>query len=229
MFVLSILGYILLGIGLLVTAIILIPFHYHASGEKLDELQAKLSVSWLFGGIKLDFNRQSKQKTVFLTILSFKKFNVKQKTTSVPSKKDKEHSDDAKIGKRKKARSNSNFIKFLRINIFKKILATIFKLFKHCQPKELSIDAKIGFDNPMYTGLMCAFISQLYALLDKNDINLQPVFDEEILEGRFLIGGRIWLPYLILVMIEFLITNPIRNILMAQLKTKIKGGVQYVR
>ncbi|HBW34040.1 DUF2953 domain-containing protein [Desulfosporosinus sp. BICA1-9] len=229
MFVLSILGYILLGIGLLVTAIILIPYHYQASGEKLDVLQTKLSISWLFGGIKLNFKRQSKQKTVFLTVFGLKKFNMKQKSTRVPSEKDKEHSDKAKIIKRKKLRNNSNFIKFLRVNILKKVLATILKLFKYCQPKELSIDAKIGFDNPMYTGLMCAFHSQLYALFDKKDINIQPVFDVEILEGRFLIGGRIWLPYLILVMIEFLITNPIRNILMAQLKTKIKGGLQYVR
>lgn len=229
MFVLSILGYILLGLGLLLSAIILIPYHYHASGEKLDELKAKLSISWLFGGIKLDFHKHSKQKMVFLTFLGLIKFNIKQKSAYMSSGKDKEDSDDAKIAKRKKARNNTKFTQLLRINIFKKVLTTILKLFKHCQPKELSIDAIIGFDNPMYTGLMCALNSQLYVLLDNYDINIQPVFEEEILEGRFLIGGRIWLPYLILVMIEFLITNPIWNILMVQLKTKIKGGLQYVR
>ena len=91
------------------------------------------------------------------------------------------------------------------------------------------INARIGFYDPMYTGLMCAFTNQLYALISKYDITLEPVFDEAILEGRFSIGGRIWLLYLILILIGFLITKPIRNILLTKIKRKNKGGPHYVR
>ena len=229
MIVLTILGYFLLGIGILLAAIIMIPYDYYVTGEKTDESVVNVIISWLFGGIKLDFRKHSlKRGELMLTLLGFKKkvkHGDKSKSSSV-SKKAPASSSDAKAVK---AKHNSNFRKYLKKEILKKILTVILKVFKHCQPRKLSVHGKYGFDDPSYTGLMCAFTNQFYWLFEKYDLDIQPVFDEEVLEGRFLVGGRIWLPYLILVMIGFLITKPIRNILIAQLKLKFKGGLHYVR
>lgn len=227
MIVLTILGYILLGIGILLAAIIVVPYDYSVAGEKTDESEVNILISWLFGGIKIDFRKRScKSAELVLTLFGFKKkveHSSKSKSSRV-IKKATDSSNDAKSIKEK-----HNFRDYLKKEIIIKILSVVLKIFKHCLPRKLSVHGKYGFDDPSYTGLMCAFTNQFYWLLDNYDIEIQPVFNEEIVEGSFLVGGRIWLPYLILVMIGFLITKPIRNILISHLKHKIKGGLQYVR
>lgn len=228
MIILSILGYILLGIGILLIALIVIPYQYRVTGENIDESQINVFASWLFGGIKIVYRQRPKQtKEIILIILGISKHIHPKETSTI------RHNEE-KIKSRKnpntlKRNNQSHLREYLRTDVIKKTLMVALKFFKHSQPKELFLNAKIGFSDPMHTGLMCAFTSQLYQLFEKFDLNIQPVFDEEIYEGRFLIGGRIWIAYLILVMIGFLITKPIRNILVSQLKRKIKGGIQFVR
>jgi len=183
-------------------------------------------LSWLFGGIKLIFSRYSKQNkemtVVFMGIS--KKLNIQEKSKKEKDKADSEKGKDTKSAKRIGFDSS-----YLKKDVIQKAFALVFKILKHCLPKTLSIHARIGFNDPMYTGFLCALNSQLCVLITKLDINIQPVFDEEVIEGRFSIGGRIWLPYLILVMIGFLITKPIRNILFLKMKRKNKGGPQHAR
>lgn len=230
MLLLSILGYILLILGILLAAIILIPYNYNVTGEKFAELELRGSVSWLFGGIKFIFSRSSKQnKEMTLVIMGItKKLDIQDKSKRKQDKADSKHSKDkeANPAKSKKGFDSGTYLKK---DIIKKAFSSILKLLKHCSPKNLSIYARFGFNDPMYTGFLCALNSQLCFLVNKYDINIQPVFDEEIIEGRFSIGGRIWLPYLILVMIGFLITKPIRNIIFTKMKKRNKGGPQYVR
>lgn len=228
MIVLTILSYLLLGIGILLAAIIMIPYDYYATGEKTDESEVNVMISWLFGGVKLSFRKHSlKRSELAFTLFGFKK-NVEHgdKSKSSVSKK---APDSSNTSTSVKAKHTSNFRNYLKKDIIKKILSVILKVLKHCQPRKLLVHGKYGFDDPSYTGLMCAFTNQFNWLFEKYDIDIHPVFDEEILEGRFLVGGRIWLPYLIQVMIGFLITKPIRNILIAQLKLKFRGGLHYVR
>lgn len=227
MLLLSILGYILLIIGILLATFILIPYNYNVAGEKLAELELRGSVSWLFGGIKIIFSQYYKHKEITLVIVGItKKLNIDEKSKRKQDKADSKQGKDTKSAKSKKGFDSGTYLKK---DIIQKAFSSILKLLKHCSPKTLSIYARIGFNDPMYTGFLCAFNSQLCFLVNKYNINIQPVFDDEVIEGRFSIGGRIWLPYLILVMIGFLITKPIRNILLSKIKRRNKGGPQYVR
>lgn len=221
MILLTILAYILILLGVLLAAIIFVPYHYGAAGDSKADLQLQGSVSWLFGGVKISFGKYSGQNSeVKLVLLGLtKKLNIakakkKKDSTKDKTKKDKKHRDWRKL---------------LKKDARRKILDTLARVLKHSGPQTLMIKARIGFSDPMNTGLMCAFLSQFYTLLNKYDITIDPVFDEEVLTGRFSIGGRIWLPYLIIVMIGFLITKPIRNILFTKNKRNHKGGPQYVR
>lgn len=226
----SILGYLLLGIGVILAAIIFIPYRYHVSGEKLEESKIEGSIAWLFGGIKIDFRRHAKQKKQMeLTLFGLnKKLKIKQKSTQTDSRKENKQ-EDIKSTKKVTRAKHSQGSEYLKPAIIKKALSVVLKILKHSQPKILSLYAKVGFSDPMYTGLLYALKSQFYMIIRNYDIDIQPVFDEEIMEGRFLIGGRIWIPYLILVVIGFLISEPIRNIFISKFKRKIKGGPQYVR
>ena len=228
MLFLSILGYILLVIGLVVTAIILVPYDYHVYGEYFDQPQLKGSITWLFGGVKISFQQRLQQtKEIHFTILGLnKKIKIRPKSTGAKNNKDAEHNKNKRTASNKK---RLNFAQYYKRDVIQKVMSAFMKLFQNCQPAIFSLHARIGFADPMYTGLLCAFNNQFYILFNNYDIDIQPVFDEEIVEGRFLIGGRIWLLYLILVMIALFITKPIRNILISNFKRKIKGGLQYVR
>ena len=225
---LSILGYVLLVIGLVLAAIIFVPYGYHVSGEYFEEAQLQGSLSWLFGGVKVGFyKRFASNMEIRLTLFGLNK-KIKNKLESTGTKSPKK-TEPSKRRKPVGSKKPSSFGQYVKKDIIQKVISAILKLVKHCRPKILSIQARIGFNDPMYTGLLHAFNSQFYLLLSKYDIDIQPVFDEEIVEGRFSIGGRVWLPYLILVMIGFLITQPIRNIFISRFRRKIKGGFQYVR
>ena len=232
MLLLSILGYILLIVGILLAAIILLPYHYQISGKKYAELEidGTGSISWLFGGIKLIFSLSSTQnKELSIVVMGItKKLDIQEKEQKKSGQADSKHPKDTKSAKSKK---KSNFGTYFKKDIIEKAFSLVLKILKHCSPQTLSIHARIGFYDPIYTGFVCALNSQLCVWINKYDISIQPVFDEEVIEGRFSIGGRIWLPYLILVVIGFLLSKPIRNIWLSKItiKRKNKGGPQYVR
>ncbi|NLI91470.1 MAG: DUF2953 domain-containing protein [Peptococcaceae bacterium] len=147
-------------------------------------------------------------------------------TRKLKSRSEKEF-NRKKDGKPAKNKKRSDFRTYLKTEIIQKAISCFCKILKHCRPEILSVQARIGFNDPMYTGFLCALISQFYVLTNPYDIMIQPVFDEEVIEGRFSIGGRIWLPYLIVIIIGFLFTKPMRNILFFNKKKKNKGGLQY--
>ncbi|MHB8127068.1 MAG: hypothetical protein ACYDEJ_15805 [Desulfitobacteriaceae bacterium] len=141
MLFLSILSYILLSFGMLLAAIIVVPYNYNVSGKNITELQVNGLISWLFGGIKISFCQHSKQDgEIFLSILGLnKKLKVRQKSTSTLYHKDPEHSKNKKTVKSKKP---SNFRQYLKKDIIKKALSLFLKILHHCQPKTLSIYAR---------------------------------------------------------------------------------------
>lgn len=230
MIVFTILYYLLIGIGIFLAAIIIVPYDYRVTGEKSDESEISVLISWLFGGIKLALRKSTPKKTeLMLTIFGFNKQVESNSKPKSPSSLAKKATNPSKGSTTVKKKHKLDVRNYLKKDILHKILSVVLKVLRHCQPRQLSIRGKYGFDDPSYTGLTCAITNQLYCWFDKYDIEIQPVFDEEILEGHFLVGGRIWLPYLIQVMVGLLITKPIRNIIISKLKLRIKGGPQYVR
>lgn len=214
LFILSILCYVLLVIGILVLLIIVIPYEYSAFGKKSEECYVRGSFSWLFGGIKLGiYKAWPGPMEASITILGIKKkIEIRKKAMTL---KEEKH--------RKRKRLSTK--KYLNIDLIKKVLSAALKILAHCKPRKFYINARAGFEDPSYTGLICAVRGLANQFLEKYHIRIQPVFDEELIEGRFLIRGRIWLPYLILVVVGILITKPFRYILISNIKVKIKGGI----
>ncbi|CAA7601332.1 Protein of unknown function (DUF2953) [Acididesulfobacillus acetoxydans] len=225
---LSIVGYVLLIIGLVLLAIVFIPYSYHVSGEYFDEAEIEGSLSWLFGGVRIDFYKGSDANIALDVTLCGLTKKTKRGPGS-PGAKSEKKTEARKKGKTVRSKQLAGLARYFDRDVIQKAVSAIVKLLKHCRPKIVSVRARIGFADPMYTGLLYALKSQIYLLWHRYDIDIQPVFDEEIIEGRFLIGGGIWLPYLILVVIGFLFTQPIRNIFISNFRRKIKGGSLYVR
>jgi len=246
-FLLQALGYLLLAILILFLALLFIPYHYRIAGEKYEQSLLEGSITWLFGGIKIDFSRAFPGRfRIHLTVFQWIQHTFepkippgKSKKEGLPpigkSEKDKyskgvDHAAKSKSSHKGKGKKSS-FKEFLRPDILKEALSTLVKLLKHFQPHTLSVSAKVGFNDPMMTGLLYGLLSQFHFLIYKHDLHVQPVFDEEVLEGKFLIGGRVWIPSLLFMILGFLLSKPVRSIYIPKLfkkPRKSKGGPQYV-
>ncbi len=219
MLILYILGqiflFLLLILLLILMVVLLIPFRYYFTGEKLDDTWFRLQVSWLFGGIKFNTYYHSEHISSTIGI-----FGVHRSITGEPGKKKKpKHKDYQDKGN--KSRSKPPY-SYFTTEILEKAVQCLFKLLNHCVPVKFELYTKVGFEDPMYTGLLCALQGAGYAILDKFNVRLQTSFEEEELKGSLTIAGRIQLFYLLLVAIEFLITKPFRTIFIKNQKIKIK-------
>ena len=219
MLILYILGqiflFLLLILLLILMAVLLIPFRYYFTGEKLEDSWFRLQVSWLFGGVKLHTNYHSESISSTIGIFGIHR-NITEK-----SEKEKKPKQEDKQDKSKKSRSKPPYSYFTR-EVLEKAVQCLLKLLNHCMPAKFELYTKVGFEDPMYTGLLCALQGAGCAILDKFNIRLQTSFEEEQLKGSLTIAGRIQLFYLLLVAIEFLITKPFRTIFVKNLKIKIK-------
>lgn len=197
-------------------AVLFIPFKYQFAGQKQEDIIAEGTASWLFGGIKMGFkyNTVDGIKAKF-NILWFK---IKLDSEKFDSKGKSKESDKNKDKEKKEKPSYSYFTK----DVLKKALESILKVLNHCKPRQFQLQAKVGFDDPMYTGLLYGINGTGFAILDKFNINIQPTFEDEVLEGSFIIGGGIYIGYLLLVAMEFVFTKPFKSIMFKNIKFKIK-------
>ncbi len=230
MLVLYVLGYLffylILFLLIVVLAVLLIPFRYNFAGEKVEKAWFQASLSWLFGGIKLNINYNFEDKiTSSMKILGIRKKMGKNRDEKQDKNKGKSKDDNKEEKQGKKAKGKDPY-SYLTFEVIQKAIQCVLKMLNHCMPEKFQLRARVGFEDPMYTGLICAVQGAGFAILDKLDINLQPDFEEEELKGSLTVSGRIQLFYLLLVAMEFVFTKPFRTILIKNLKTKIKRRVR---
>jgi len=210
--------YILLVLLIVLLAVMIIPFKYYFTGEKIESTLLQGSVSWLFGGLKMRFCYNSDSGyDMGINFLGIKKKlkNSKKKPSSNYTKEDKDYDG-------KKKNSDKLAYSYFTYEVLKKGLQLVLKVLNHCKPSQFHLEAKAGFDDPMYTGLLYGIQNAGFAILNKYHIHLEPTFEDEEMKGSFKIGGRIQIVYLLLVTVEFVLTKPFRSILLKNIKIKIK-------
>ncbi|MBC8061852.1 MAG: DUF2953 domain-containing protein [Clostridiaceae bacterium] len=207
--------YILLVLLIVLLAVLIIPFKYISSGEKQESTFLEGSVAWLFGGLKMKFIYNSDSgHSMTINFMGFKK--------NLNNKKEKEQSKAKSENNSYKKEHEKPVYSYFTSEVIKKGIQAFLKVLNHCKPSKFNLEAKAGFDDPMYTGLLYGIQGAGFAILNKYHINLKPSFEEEDLKGSFIIGGSIQIFYLLLVAIEFVITRPFRSILLKNIKIKIK-------
>lgn len=214
--------YLLLTLLAVILAILLIPFRYgfsgeNFSGEKDESSRFSAYVSWLFGGIKvfIKYHSGKLEPTIrFFGIHRVIKGNGTIHTTV----------EQAAPETHKKQKGSTVF--HLNRGILEKAISCLLKLLNHCRPDKIRLKAKGGFEDPMYTGLMCAIQGVGFAVLDRYEIHLQPDFEDEELRGKLDIRGRIQLIYILLVALELLFSKPFRTEILTIIKTKMKRRIK---
>ena len=220
MIILSIIGYILLFILVIILALIFIPYFYFLEINKKDELNIGGVVSWLFGGFKVTFFVTDwKLKSAKLSILGFQKDmnmdKLEKDTTKKKSSKDEASENDNDKDKKKKDKKSVK-LEYFKKEIISKLMEVIKKAWRHIRPHRINARIEAGFDNPMYTGFLCGIFTQTWVLDERYDIRFQPSFQEEVLSGKGFIKGRIWIPYLLAIAIKFIFAKPVRKMVFSK-------------
>lgn len=194
--VLIILGYVLLILVGFLLLLLIVPTKYSFTGEKYDDAFIKAKVSILLGLIGFYYYNDFEKKNVTkVTILGFS-INI--------SSKNKKYKSEPKKDK------NKNFKDYLNKSFIKSSLISLGMVMLHIKPKKLEIVGKIGLEDPYYTGLICAFKNIFYPRLKNAKINIDTVFEDEVLEGRCLIQGRVILLYIAYIGLRLYCSRPVK-------------------
>ena len=212
--ILKILLFILLIVAILLLMVLLIPFTYFSCGRRFDDLECNGSIKWLFGALGINYKYNSNGLSAYINIFFITKhISIKSMATKGTS---------IKINEPQKSKSDSKRM-VISADLIKSMLHYALKALKHLKPQALEVRLKYGFEDPSMTGMACAAAGILTSAT-QYEIVLHPVFDDEVLEGSFLIGGRVQIIRLVVIGLACLFSKPFRTIYINKIKQKIRGG-----
>lgn len=200
--ILLILLFIMLSVLIL---IVFIPFEYFFIGKISDSIEGKIEIRWVLGLIKVIIRKAKENPQLTVNIC---RINIYDKKFI------------KKTYRKKQSKSKKGF-KFE--NIGKEFLIELFSyskdIFNLIRPKHLKIVGAYGFYDPSLTGMLLGVISILSELIPSAQINMQPSFNEEIINSEAQVDGKIKVYVLCYKTIKLLLKKEIRQILFEKSKT----------
>ncbi len=210
MIILSVLKVICILILVFVLLILFVPFKYSVIARKHEDIFIKASGSWLFGLLGFVFSkRYGSKKKLYVRLLHIHFGINKWKKDKLALKIE---SDNPQIDKN----TGKNNGRYLNMNFLKPMMKAIKELFCHIKPKKFKLEGRYGFEDPFYTGVALASFNIMRPLFIKYDVNVNAVFEEEILEGNFLIKGRLILIAVVYIGLKTIFNKNVRKILFSK-------------
>lgn len=96
--------------------------------------------------------------------------------------------------------------------LVKLIISQLKKLLRIICPKKYKISARLGFEDPAKLGNVLMYISVFYGLTGMN-LELEPVFGEDVKEGRIFMRGRIRLISILIIAIKVYSNKQFRKLI----------------
>jgi hypothetical protein len=175
MIILVILEYILVICLSVIILILFIPIFFHLQVSKYNDLILWAKVNWLFNAIYCHIKKEGDQNLVIILKIFGLQIYLKEGRA-----------------KKKKKEKKYYFKALLNKPFLTKAFQFIKRVLKHIVPQEFRVRLSYGFDNPANTGILCGFIALFSAYFSGYDIFLNPIFDQEILEGELFLKGRLF-------------------------------------
>jgi len=180
MIVLLIIEYILAICLFVIMLVFFVPIFFNVQVSKYNGLVLWVKVNWLFNAFCCYIEKKGSQKPVAIVRILGLKIPIERERAQ---KKKKE-----KIKKENKF----DFKVLLNQPFLTKAFQFIKKVLKHILPQVFRVRLSYGFDNPANTGILCGIIALFSTYYSRYDIYLEPIFDQEILEGELFLKGRLF-------------------------------------
>jgi len=180
MIVLLVIEYILAICLILIMLVFFVPIFFNIQISKYNGLVLWVKVNWLFNTFYCSIEKKESQKPVAIVKILGLKIPIERERAKKKKK--------GKIKKEKKF----DFRALLNQPFLTKVFQFIKKALKHIVPQEFRVRLSYGFDNPAHTGILCGFIALFSTYFSGYDIYLNPIFDQEILEGELFLKGRLF-------------------------------------
>ncbi|MBX4264628.1 DUF2953 domain-containing protein [Clostridium estertheticum] len=197
--ILKVLLYLLIFIFGIILVFLIIPFEYYISSKIDERIDVDITLLFFKKIIKVMVKHDDTKEIFLLKIMGLR--IIRKEIRSPDIKIEKEEIE--KNNKKSKKKSNFNIRDYIErefindlINYFKDIIRII-------KPKTVKVNGFYGFEDPSLTGMLCGIIPLISNLIPKSDINLQPVFDDEIIEIECDLHGKISLLAAIIKTLEF--------------------------
>jgi len=97
-------------------------------------------------------------------------------------------------------------------NTIRLIWKQVKKLVCHILPRKISGRVRFGFDDPATTGQILTYVSPFYGMYAKT-LDLEPVFDEKVMEGELHVKGHIRAASLLWIVIRVFLNKNFRKLL----------------
>lgn len=217
MIILQIFIYLLLFLISILILLLAMPIYYTLSGIKEDMVIIKAQIFGPLKWICLTFKMRD---------MTEKKLGVR--FLGIPIKI-KDNKKDAPIGskvkrnnKGKKTRENG---RKPAEGIPAGIVNLIVRALRHIKPRRLEVKGRYGFNDPYHTGIACSLINTIIPHKDKYNVNLIPVFDEEVIEGKFITEGYIVPVYLFWLFIKVFVLSRLKKAFNKSFRGRFKRSV----
>jgi hypothetical protein len=208
LYILKILGILVFS---LLAAILFIPIRYSFAGTKVDDsASVRASISLFFGLVRFVFRKKFLEKEKLQLQVFGLKFKINTDRKASAEKKKKDVKEDIEIEEKHKG---MNFSAIFDKKLRKTFFDAFIKIFNHIKPKHFYLEGKYGFEDPYYTGITLAAINILAPILKQYRINARAVFDDEILEGRMLISGKVVIYKLVFIALKLCLNKNVRRAL----------------
>lgn len=178
----KILGLLLFLMFIIIILLILIPVGYSVNYNISDKSCGEIKIKLLGGFLNIIYNNRNKKDDLKILICGFISIYIKAKNNV--KNKDK---------KTKNREDKTKRFKFKNISVYflRKLMSYILDIIESLKPKVLKIEGTFGFYDPSNTGIVCAFIPFVSNMLPSLDINLEPIFHDEILDINIICIGKV--------------------------------------
>ena len=198
---------------ILFTMLILIPIVYSVEGAKEERYFLDLKISWLGNIINVKVNKEEHKKMDFF--ISIVGLHIPLHDRKKVQKRSKKGERKKQERKRKKTKQELNkYFSFFQRSFLDQSFLLLKKVLKHILPKKFYLHLIYGFEDPADTGMLTGLFYLLFPNISNSDMmKINPVFDEELIQGEMSIKGRIILAVLIYYFLQFYFAQGVRQMI----------------
>lgn len=212
--ILKIILYVFLFLVGLVIIFLIIPFTYSGKALICEGYKLSLNFGWAWNFIKISAEAEEQSADISLRILN--KFVIKLKTDRNIIEKKQEEVEEKKP--MEKAGRRSSLKDLINKEFISEVLEYIKKVYDIVRPKYIHLYGRYGFEDPAVTGLVSGFAAIVKTMLPEARLQLEPVFDEEIVDLDFRINGRMIAGTVAYHTIRTALKKPIRQVIFKKKK-----------